>query len=185
MMYERLSKKAGPRKDILIWIGLIIAIALLLSVIIPVIIGAHAQHLYHTMFREMAHSAVYSRNHASAWLYVGEDKYFYTADRTSGLFAFLADGGAGKPQREDSLPDTDFVRVDFGDGATHQIWYTKVKGNYGGPLQDGLLLSYVNPEGKRMSYTTSALYVKELIPYMSPEADEWLEEGIAQMDPEY
>lgn len=184
-MYEHVRKNAAQKRDVMIWVGLAAAIILFLSVIIPVIIGARAQHLYHTMFQEMAHSSVYSRNHASAWLYVGDEKYFYRADRTSALFTFLADGGAGKPQKEENLPDRDYVLVDFGDGATLQIWYAKVKGNYGGPLQDGLFLSYVNPEGKRYSYTTSALYVSELLPYVSPEADEWLEAGIAQMDPLY
>ncbi len=183
-MYENIKKNTANRKDVSIWVGLIIAIVLLLAVIIPVIIGARAQHLYHTMFKEMAHSSVYSRNHASAWLYVDGEKYFYRADRTSGLFTFLADGGPGTPQKEKDLPDTECVMVDFGDGATLQIWYAKVKGNYGG-IVDGLFLSYVNPEGKRFSYTTPMLYVSELIPYLSPEADEWLEAGIAQMYPDF
>jgi hypothetical protein len=182
-MYENIKKDAANRKDVSIWVGLIFAIAVMLAVIIPVIIGARAQHVYHTMFREMAHSAVYSRNHASAWLYVGDEKYFYPAERTSELFTFLADGGSGKPQRERDLPNTEYVLLDYGDGATLQIWYAKVKGNYGGPLQDGLLLSYVNPEGKRYSYTTNALYVSELEPYLWPEAEGWLERGIAQMYP--
>ena len=184
-MYEQIRKtKVKERKgrDLPLWVGLAVSVALLLSVIIPVIIGARAQHLYHTMFREMAHSSVYSRNHASAWLYVDGEKYFMRADRTSGLYTLLADGGSGKPQKK--LPDSDDVLVDFGDGATLQIWYTKVKGNYGGGLVDGLFLSYVNPEGKRVSFVTSGVYVSELIPYLSPEAQDWLDAGIAQMEPE-
>lgn len=184
-MYEQIRKtKVKERKgrDLPLWIGLAASAAVILSVIIPVVIGAYAQHNYHMMFQEMARSSVYSRNHASAWLYVDGERYFYRADRTSGLFTLLAEGGSGKPQKE--LPDSDCVLIDFGDGATLQIWYAKVKGDYGGPAIDGLFLSYVNPEGRRYSYTTSWVYVKELIPYLSPEAEDWLDAGIAQMDPD-
>ena len=186
-MYEQIRKKEqqpGKHKNLALWIGLIFCAVIFLSIIIPVIVGAYAQFHYHKMFQEMAHSSVYSRNHASAWLYVGDEKYFYRADRTSGLFTILADGGSGKPQSDKNLPDDEYVMIDFGDGATLQIWYAKVKGNYGNYLQDGLFISFVNPEGKRMSYTTNMVYVKELIPYLSPEAQDWLDRGIAQMYPD-
>ena len=186
-MYQWIGRaSSGKRKfrELPLWAGLVFSTAVILSIIIPVIIGGRAQYVYHTMYREMAQSAVYSRNHASAWLYVGEEKYFYTAARTSDLFAFLADGGAGKPKSERELPDRDFVLLDFGDGATLQLWYDKVKGDYGGVPVDGLFISYVSPVGKRYSYTTSHLYVKELIPYVSPEAQTWLDAGLAQMDPD-
>ena len=185
-MHEQIRKtKVKERKgrDLPLWVGLAVSVALLLSVIIPVIIGARAQNLYHTVMREMSQSVFYSRNHASAWIYVGEERQFQRADVTSGLLVMIADAGAGKPQKE--LPDTESVRIEFGDGASLQIWYAKVKGNYGGQPEDGLFLSYVNPEGERWSYTTHYLDAKTLIPYMPDIADEWLEEGLAQMDPEY
>ena len=182
-MYRERKPTNGQKTDIALWTSLAIAAALLLSVIIPVIVGARAQNLYHTVMREMSQSVFYSRNHASAWVYVGEEREFQRADVTSGLLAMIADAGAGKPQKE--LPDAEDVRVEFGDGATLQIWYAKVKGNYGGQPEDGLFLSYVNPEGKRWSYTTHYLDAKTLIPYMPTIADEWLEQGLAQMDPEY
>ena len=182
-MYRERKPTHGQKMDIALWTSLAIAAALLLSVIIPVVVGARAQNLYHTVMREMSQSVFYSRNHASAWIYVGEERQFQRADVTSGLLAMIADAGAGKPQKE--LPDTESVRIEFGDGASLQIWYAKVKGNYGGQPEDGLFLSYVNPEGERWSYTTHYLDAKTLIPYMPDIADEWLEEGLAQMDPEY
>jgi|GEM_PF-2248335 len=186
-MYEQIRAKeprAGKHKNLVLWIGLGFTVVVILSIIIPVIIGAHAQFHYHKLFQEMAHSSVYSRNHASAWLYVGDEKYFFRADRTSGLFTILAEGGSGKPQSDKDLPDTECVMIDFGDGATLQIWYAKVKGDYGNYLEDGLFISFVNPEGERMSYTTNMVYVKELIPYLAPEAQDWLDAGIAQMYPD-
>lgn len=183
-MYEQINKRGRRKRDYQIWVGLVISVALMLAVIIPVIIGGRAQYHYHKLFQEMAHSSVYSRYHTGARLYVGDEKYFFSPERTSGLFTLLADGGSGKPQSEKKLPDTEYVLIEFGDGATLQIWYAKVKGNYGGPLEDGLFISYVNPDGERMSYTTSQIYAKELIPYLAPEAQDWLDRGIAQMDPE-
>lgn len=152
-MYESVRKGARARKDRLLMVTLLIALALVISVTPAMYTALRASYLYHCFVQDFADDLVYARRRGVIELTEGDAVSPVTADAVSGMFVQLTDCSFGQPLKQ--APRAEHVTLSLPNGAVFSLYNTPE--DIGEPLPSGVTVEYTSKDGKTFIYLQRAM----------------------------
>ena len=164
-MYEqvrRIQPKSNNRK---LWLALA-ACGMVLAVLTALVIfGFRYRANFRNFLSDLSNSTNYALEHNSLYLTVDGDTFLVIRKNVRKFYNSVAIAGSGRPAS--GLEREADIKLDYGNGATLELWETKVK-NARNNRGMGMVVRYTDSEGAVYCYDTDRLR-PEKFPLKKPE----------------
>ena len=148
-MFEKIKKGNAPKRDKMLLIAILLAVALLAAVLPPVFTALGASYRYHTFELAFSNSLVAAGSDGEIEYTAADGKTArISADRVSAAFSALSEHGLGQPLRQ--LPAAEHVQITLPDGTLLSLYNTPEAREDGTAV--GTTVRYAPPEGKAFLY---------------------------------
>lgn len=158
-MYESVKRRKtyGVNLPLLAWL---IPCLLVMAIVVGLLIWGWKYHTdYRDFLTDYSDSTHYAYIHNSMQAQINGQSHTVLRENIYTTYAAITSRGSGrvrKPPKE--APE---AVLTFGDGSYMELWMVDIKNATNGVTR-GLLVSYVNPEGKRYSYDSDRLKMQIL-----------------------
>ncbi len=169
-MYERIGTRRRTKGELPLCLGVGLCVLLLLAVLIPIVWSGHYQWRYWGYFSDLSDSTTYAYRHGSLQVQRPEGSTLAEgAELIYGPYQLVVGAGRGRAvEPPDAPPD---VLLTYGDGSTLALWRTRLTGYQDTLREYGLLLHYVNQEGRSFTYDTDKLTLEAMELVLPPVGD--------------
>lgn len=174
-MYERTRHSRTPKRDVPLRLWIIGGVALLILLAVPLFFAGRSQYRFRGFVKDMMSSTLYAREHGGVTCTLEGEDLPLTSNQVSGIYQTLTVAGGGKTRKE--LPEAEELVIDFGDGSSLRLWGTKIVEPNEKKLVNGVVVSYVDQEGKTFSYDTDQIDLRAFSAHLPGEAEPWIQEG--------
>lgn len=148
-MFEKIRKNNAPKRDKMLLVAILLALALLAAVLPPVISALRGSYRYHAFELAFSNSLVSARSEGGIEYTAADGKTNpIPADNVSAAFSELAKHGLGQRLRQ--VPAAEHVTVALPDG-TRLSFYNTPEAREDG-TESGTTVLYEDPQGKAFLY---------------------------------
>ena len=150
-----------PRRDYLLVIAVVGAVALLIAAAIPAGCAVSLMGRYHSFVQDLGESLMYAREHGTLEASVDGQTHKATLQQVEHIYGRISDAGMGKPL--DNPPKgSASLAFAFGDGNILQLLPAKIEQS-GKPAVEGLAICYQRSDGRTFAYDTDRLSYQALL----------------------
>ena len=150
-----------PRRDYLLVIAVVGAVALLIAAAIPAECAVSLMGRYHSFVQDLGESLMYAREHGTLEASVDGQAHKATLQQVEHIYGRISDAGMGKPL--DNPPKgNESLAFAFGDGSTLQLFPAKIEQS-GKSAVEGLAVCFQRSDGRTFAYDTDRLSYQALL----------------------
>ena len=161
-MYEKVRPARVRKCDWHLFLAIAACTLILVITALPIVFAGNYQHQYRMFQESLANSTIYSRHNNSLTMEL--DGEVISLDADGGyhtLLLSLVTAGAGRVGKPPAEPAE--VKINFGNGASLELWGVELT-DYVDPNSGyGLFLRYTYPDGKTYAYDTHMLTIEKAL----------------------
>lgn len=153
-MYEQVIRKTSKENNRKMWLALAACGVVVVILTVLIVFGFRYRANFRQFLVDLSNSTEYALEHNSLYLTVDGDTFLVIRKNIKKFYNTVAIAGSGRPASR--LSRNADIKLDYGNGATLELWEAKVK-NARNNRGIGMVVCFTDTDGAEYCYDTDRL----------------------------